>query len=82
MKTLISKLLNLKIEQGQPLRIEHNGQEVYYESNTGYFVRKEWISGELVYKENINGVRIDRRPVKLTLEQVERRLGFKLEIVE
>ena len=55
--------------------------EIYYENNKGYWVKREYNEkGDAIYLENSDGRIIDKRVKELTIEEIEKLLGYKIKI--
>jgi len=62
-------------------KYNEKGNEICYESRDGYWSKKEYDEkGNVNYYENSNGIIIDERVKELTIEQIEKLLGYKIKI--
>ena len=80
-------------EKGNVIYFEHSngywskwkynekGNEIYYENSNGYWEKWEYDEkGNEIYWENSNGGIIDKRVKELTIEEIEKLLGYKIKI--
>lgn len=57
------------------------GKVIYYESSNGYWEKKEYDRrGNEIYFVNSNGEIIGERVKELTIEEIEKLLGYKIKI--
>lgn len=57
------------------------GNRTYYEDSNGYWEKSEYDKkGNRIYYGNSNGEIIDERVKELTIEEIERLLGYKIKI--
>ena len=62
---------------------KHNekGYVIYYENNKGYWAKWEYNEkGKAIYYENSKGKILDEREKELTIEEIEKLLGYKIKI--
>lgn len=60
---------------------DEKGNEIYYEDSNGYWSKREYDEkGNVIYYENGSGEIIDDRVKELTIEQIEKILGYKIKI--
>ena len=57
------------------------GNEIYFETNNGFWSKTEYDEkGNMIYFENSKGGIIDKRVKELTIEEIEKLLGYKIKI--
>ena len=57
------------------------GNRIYYEDSYGYWAKREYDEkGNEIYYENSSGEIIDARVKELTIEEIEKLLGYKIKI--
>ena len=57
------------------------GNEIYSEDSNGYWAKWEYNEkGNEIYFENSDGIIIDKRVKELTIEEIEKLLGYKIKI--
>ena len=60
---------------------DEKGNVIYFEDNEGYWAKWEYDEkGNEIYYENSNGKIIDNRAKELTIEEIEKLLGYKIKI--
>ncbi|MCK9320355.1 hypothetical protein [Methanoculleus sp.] len=60
---------------------DEKGNDIYHENNKGYWEKWEHDEkGNQIYYENSDGEIIDERVKELTIEQIEKLLGYKIKI--
>ena len=60
---------------------DEKGNVIYYENSKGYWAKWERDEkGNRIYFENSNGNIIDKRVKELTIEEIEKLLGYKIKI--
>jgi len=65
----------------QKREYDEKGNEIYYETSNGYWEKREYDEkGNETYFENRNGKIIDKRVKELTIEEIEKLLGYKIKI--
>ena len=76
MKT-IAEQLNVK---EFPFTIkDKNGNEIYYEESTGYWIKTEYDSkGNKIYWEDRYGYKSYKRVTELTLDQIAEKFGIEV----
>ena len=80
-------------EKGNPIYLENSnnywekreydekGNMIYFENSDGFWVKSEYDEkGNEIYRENRNGKIIDERVKELTIEEIEKLLGYKIKI--
>jgi hypothetical protein len=62
---------------------DEKGNELYYEDSDKYWAKYEYDEQRNeIYFETSNGTLIDKRVKKMTLEEIEKVLGYKVEVVK
>ena len=62
-------------------KYDGKGNQTYYEDSYGFWEKREYNEkGNMIYYENSNGKIIDERVKELTIEEIERLLGYKIKI--
>ena len=62
-------------------KYDEKGNVIYYESSYGYWEKSEYNEkGNEIYRENSKGEIIDKRVKELTIEEIEKLLGYKIKI--
>ena len=52
---------------------------IYFEDSNGYWAKWEYDKkGDMIYFEDSNGEIIDKRVKELTIEEIEKLLGYKI----
>ena len=60
---------------------DEKGNTIYLENSGGYWSKREYDEkGKRIYYENSGGEIIDARVKELTIEQIEKLLGYKIKI--
>ncbi len=60
---------------------DEKGNQIYCEDSNGYWSKREYDEkGNVIYFENSNGEIIDERVKELTIEEIEKLLGYKIKI--
>ena len=60
---------------------DEKGNVIYWETNNGYWAKWEYNEkGNEIYFENSKGEIIDNRVKELTIEEIEKLLGYKIKI--
>jgi len=60
---------------------DEKGNMIYYENSNGFWKKREYDEkGNVIYYENNIGILIDERIKELTIEQIEKLLGYKIKI--
>ena len=60
---------------------DEKGNVIYYENSNGYWSKREYDEkGNEIYFEDSKGEIIDARVKELTIEQIEKLLGYKIKI--
>ena len=60
---------------------DEKGNVIYFENRNGYWEKWEYNEkGNVIYFENSNGKIIDKRVKELTIEEIEKLLGYKIKI--
>ena len=60
---------------------DEKGNQIYFEDSDGYWVKSEYNEkGNQIYFENSNGEIVDKRIKELTIEEIEKLLGYKIKI--
>ena len=60
---------------------DEKGNEIYFEDIKGSWSKREYDEkGNMIYYENNNGIIIDKRVKELTIEEIEKLLGYKIKI--
>ena len=60
---------------------DEKGNEIYRENSKGYWAKWEYDEkGNEIYRENSKGKIIDKRVKELTIEEIEKLLGYKIKI--
>ena len=61
---------------------DERDNQTYYEDNYGYWSKSEYDErGNLIYFEDSDGEFLDNRVKELTVEEIERLLGYKIKII-
>ena len=56
-------------------------KEIYFENTNNYWEKREYNEkGNMIYFENRKGGIIDKREKELTIEEIEKLLGYKIKI--
>src|SRR5690606_17193396 len=69
--------------EGYWSKMEYNekGNVIYFEDNEGYWYKRVYDEkGNMIYFENSNGAITDKRVKELTIEEIEKLLGYKIKI--
>ena len=62
-------------------KYNEKGNEIYSESSNGFWEKNEYNEeGIVIYRENNKGKIIDARAKELTIEEIEKLLGYKIKI--
>ena len=62
-------------------KYDEKGNVIYIEDSKGYWYKSEYNEkGNMIYFENSKGKIIDKREKELTIEEVEKLLGYKIKI--
>ena len=56
---------------------DKNGNRIYWESITGYWIKKEYDS-KMIYREDSTGYKSDKRVTELTLDQIAEKFGIEV----
>ena len=60
---------------------DEKGKQIYVENRNGYWVKSEYDEkGNRIYFENRYGKILDEREKELTIEEIEKLLGYKIKI--
>jgi len=60
---------------------DEKGNEIYFEDSKGNWAKWEYDEkGNEIYYESSNGIIIDKRVKELTIEEIEKLLGYKIKI--
>ena len=60
---------------------DEKGNQIYYEDSNGYWDKREYNeNGNEIHYENSKGEIIDKRVKELTIEEIEKLLGYKIKI--
>ena len=60
---------------------DEKGNMIYYEDSNGYWEKREYDEkGNMIYYEDKGGGIIDKRVKELTIEEIEKLLGYKIKI--
>ena len=60
---------------------DEKGNQTYYEDSYGFWEKREYNEkGNMTYFENKNGIITDKRVKELTIEEIEKLLGYKIKI--
>ena len=60
---------------------DEKGNQIYFENSDGFWEKREYDEkGKEIYRENRNGKIIDERVKELTIEEIEKLLGYKIKI--
>ena len=60
---------------------DENDNVIYYEDSNGYWIKRKYNEkGNEIYRENSKGEIIDKRVKELTIEEIEKLLGYKIKI--
>ena len=60
---------------------DEKGNAIYYENSNGFWVKREYDEkGNEIYYENSKGKIISKREKELTIEEIEKLLGYKIKI--
>ncbi|MCK9320356.1 hypothetical protein [Methanoculleus sp.] len=63
-------------------KYNEKGNDIYHENSDGYWSKGDYDEkGNEIYYENSNGKIIDRREKELTIEEIEKLLGYKIKII-
>ena len=61
---------------------DDKGNEIYFEDSDGYWSKSEYDKKDnLIYFEDSGGGIIDNRVKELTVEEIEKLLGYKIKII-
>ena len=62
-------------------KYNEKGNVIYHENSKGYWEKREYDEeGNMIYWENSYGKIIDKRVKELTIEEIEKLLGYKIKI--
>ena len=62
---------------------DEKGNVTYFENSDGFWSKSEFDEkGNMTYFENKNGIITDKRVKELTVEEIEKLLGYKIKIKE
>ena len=62
---------------------DEKGYVIYYENSKGFWEKSKYDEkGNVIYRENNNGKIIDERVKELTIEEIEKLLGYRIKIKE
>ena len=60
---------------------DKKGNVIYYEDSNGYWDKSEYNEkGNVIYFKNRSGIIVDKRVKELTIEEIEKLLGYKIKI--
>ncbi|MCK9320352.1 hypothetical protein [Methanoculleus sp.] len=60
---------------------DEKGNRSYYEDSYGYWAKWEYDGkGDVIYCEDKGGILVNKRVKELTIEQIEKLLGYKIKI--
>ena len=60
---------------------DKRGNQIYFENSDGYWYKREYDKrGNQIYFENSYGEFLDNRVKELTVEEIEKLLGYKIKI--
>ena len=73
--------LNYYEDSNGKWKYDGKGNLIYYESSYGYWEKREYDEkDDMIYFEDSNGKTIDKRVKELTIEEIEKLLGYKIKI--
>ena len=60
---------------------DKKGNQIYFENSNGYWAKSEYNEkGDVIYYEDSDGGIVDNRAKELTIEEIEKLLGYKIKI--
>ena len=60
---------------------DKKGNQIYFENSNGYWAKSEYNEkGDVIYYEDSDGGIVDKRVKELTIEEIEKLLGYKIKI--